>query len=135
LSQPSGVGVLTALVFLLTLEDKNRFQSSRMVGPYLGLRPRKGQSGDNDPQLRITKAGDPLLRKLLVQCANYILGPFAKESDLRRGRRELTSGGGKKAKMRAGMAWGGKLGVLMRRLWGRGEFNEPVGYAAKRLVA
>jgi len=80
LSQPSGVGVLTALVFLLTLEDKNRFQSSRMVGPYLGLRPRKGQSGDNDPQLRITKAGDPLLRKLLVQCANYILVPLRRRA-------------------------------------------------------
>jgi transposase len=73
LAQPNGVGVLTAIVFLLTLEDKNRFKSSRTVGAFVGLRPRKSQSGEDDPQLRITKAGDPFLRKLLVQCANYEL--------------------------------------------------------------
>ena len=135
LSQPNGVGVLTALVYLLTLEDKNRFRSSRMVGAHLGLRPRKRQSGEDDPQLRITKAGNPFLRRLLVQCANYILGPFAKDSDLRRWGMELMKRGGKNAKKRARVAVARKLGVLMHRLWVTGEVYEPVGYAAKRLVA
>lgn len=81
IGQPNGVGVLTSLVFYLTLEDKHRFGSSRAVGAFVGLCSRKRQTGDDDPELRITKAGDSFLRKLLVQCANYILGPFGKESD------------------------------------------------------
>lgn len=80
ISQPSGVGTLTALVFLLTLEDKNRFKTSRKVGSFLGLCPKKDQSGDGDPQLRITKAGDPYLRRLLIQCASYVLGPFGPDT-------------------------------------------------------
>jgi transposase len=48
-----GVGHLTALTFVLTLGKKERFQRSRDVGCYLGLRPRRGQSGDSDPQLGI----------------------------------------------------------------------------------
>ncbi len=83
LKQVHGVGDLTAVAFVLTLGDKERFPSSRIAGAYLGLRPRKSQSGQDDPQLRITKAGDPFLRRLLVNCANHILGPFGKESDLR----------------------------------------------------
>ena len=106
-----------------------------MVGAHLGLRPRKSQSGEDDPQLRITKAGNPFLRRLLVQCANYILGPFAKDSDLRRWGMELMKRGGKNAKKRARVAVARKLGVLMHRLWVTGEVYEPVGYAAKRLVA
>jgi len=73
LSQPDGVGLLTALVYLLTLEDKNRFKKSRMAGTFIGLRPKKDQSGNIDKQLRINKAGDPFPRRLLVGCANYIL--------------------------------------------------------------
>ena len=117
-SQISGVGVLTALVFLLTIEDKNRFAKSRMVGAFVGLRPRKSKSGDGDPQLRITKAGDPFLRRLLVNGANYILGPFGKDSDLRRWGLELAKRGGKNAKKRATVAVARKLAVLMHRLWG-----------------
>jgi transposase len=83
-SQPKGVGILTALVYVLTIEDKNRFSKSRMAGGYLGLRPRKGESGNDDPQLRITKTGDPFVRRLLVNAANYILGPFGQDSELRR---------------------------------------------------
>jgi transposase len=76
LRQVSGVGSLTALSYVLTLEDPQRFKSSRAIGPYLGLRPRQSQSGDLDPELRITKAGDSDLRRLLVGSAHYILGPF-----------------------------------------------------------
>jgi transposase len=131
-SQVSGVGVLTALVFVLTIEDKNRFAKSRMAGAFLGLRPRKSKSGDGDPQLRITKAGDPFLRRLLVNGANYILGPFGKESDLRRWGLELGKRGGKNAKKRAKVAVARKLAVLMHRLWVTGEVYEPLGYQQRR---
>jgi transposase len=132
LSQISGVGVLTALVFLLTIEDKNRFDKSRMVGAYLGLRPRKSKSGEVDPQLRITKAGDPFVRRLLVNGANYILGPFGEDSDLRRWGLELAKRGGKNAKKRAKVAMARKLAVLMHRLWVTGEVYQPLGYQNQR---
>jgi transposase len=131
-SQPKGVGVLTALVYILTIEDKNRFSKSRMAGAYLGLRPRKSESGNDDPQLRITKTGDPFLRKLLVNGANYILGPFGKDSDLRRWGLDLAKRGGKNAKKRATVAVARKLAVLMHRLWVTGEVYEPLGYQHRR---
>jgi transposase len=132
-SQISGVGVLTALVFVLTIEDKDRFSKSRMVGAFLGLRSRKSSSGNDDPQLRITKAGDPFLRRLLVNGANYILGPFGQDSDLRRWGLELAKRGGKNAKKRAKVAVARKLGVLMHRLWVTGEIYEPLGYHQRQL--
>lgn len=135
ISQVDGVGVLTALVFLLTLEDKKRFKKSRMVGAFVGLRPRRDQSGDTDRQLPITKAGDPFLRRLLVLAANYILGPFAKDSDLKRWGLKLAERGGKNAKQRAKVAVARKLAVLMHRLWVTGEVYEPVGYGVKPLTA
>lgn len=132
-SQIHGVGVLTALVFVLTVDDKNRFEKSRMVGAYLGLRPRKSSSGQDDPQLRITKAGDPFLRRLLINGANHILGPFGKESDLRRWGLELAKRGGKNAKKRAKVAVARKLAVLMHRLWVTGGVYEPTGYQQRRM--
>jgi transposase len=135
LSQPSGVGVLTALVFLLTLENKERFKQSRMAGAFLGLRPRKGQSGNDDPQLRITKAGDPFVRRLLVTSANYILGPFGQDSDLRRWGLQLAQRGGKNARKRAKVAVARKLAVLMHRLWVTGEVYQPIGYQHRRQAA
>ncbi len=129
--QPDGVGLLTSLVFLQTLEDKTRFASSRSVGAFVGLRSKKSQSGNNDPELHITKAGDPFLRRLLVQCANYILGPFGKDSDLRRWGLELAKHGGKNARKRAKVAVARKLSVLMHRLWVTGEVYQPVGYGKK----
>jgi transposase len=131
-SQVNGVGVLTALTFVLTIADKERFKKSRMAGAFLGLRPRKSQSGKGDPELRITKSGDPFLRRLLVNGANYILGPFGQESDLRRWGLELAKRGGKNAKKRAKVAVARKLAVLMHRLWVTGEVYEPVGYKAGR---
>jgi transposase len=65
LLQVYGVGQLTALTYVLTLGSKERFQRSRDVGCYLGLRPKRSQSGDRDPQLGITKAGNVYLRSLL----------------------------------------------------------------------
>jgi transposase len=135
LEQVYGVGILTAVAFILTLGDKERFRSSRMAGAYLGLRPKKSQSGDGDPQLRITKAGDPFLRRLLVNCANHILGPFGKDCDLRTWGLRLVERGGKNARKRAKVAVARKLAVLLHRLWITGEVYEPTGYKAKRLVA
>jgi len=135
ISQPDSVGTLTALVFMLTIEDKDRFAKSRMVGAFIGLRPRKSQSGDDDPQLRITKSGDPLLRKLLVNCANRILGPFGKDCDLRRWGLEIAKRGGKNAKKRAKVAVARKLAVLMHRLWVTGEVYQPLGYCDSQRAA
>lgn len=135
LSQPSGVGTLTALVYLLTLEDKTRFKKSRLAGAFVGLRPKQDQSGDSDKQLRITKAGDGMLRRLLVLAANYILGPFGPDSDLRRWGQALAERGGKNAKKRATVAVARKLAVLMHRLWVTGEVYQPLGYGQKAVPA
>jgi transposase len=132
LRQVCGVGPVTALDFVLTLEDPQRIKNSRMVGAFLGLRPRQNQSGQRDPELRITKAGDHDLRRLLVQGAHYILGPFGTDSDLRRWGLALAARGGKNAKKRAVVAVARKLAVLLHRLWVTGEVYEPLRNAHKR---
>lgn len=126
LRQVSGVGPVTALRYLLTLEDPWRFKKSRAVGCFLGLTCRQDQSGDRDPQLRITKAGDRALRYLLVQASHYILGPFGPDTDLRRWGLQLAQRGGKNAKKRAATAVARKLAVLLHRLWITGEVYEPL---------
>ncbi len=131
IAQPNGVGLLMALVFPLTLEDKTRFKSSRQVGAYLGLRPKKDQSGETDKQSRITKAGDTSSRRLLVNCANYIPGPFGADSELRRWGLMLAERGGKNARGRAKVAVARKLAVLMHRLWVTGEEYQAMGYKRK----
>jgi len=126
LRQVSGVGPLTSFSFVLTLEDPERFKNSRAVGPYLGLRPRQSQSGESDPELRITKAGDTDLRRLLVGSAHYILGPFGPDTDLRRWGLALAARGRKNAKKRAVVAVARKLAVLLHRLWVTAEVYEPL---------
>jgi len=130
-SQVPGVGTLIGLVYVLTIEDKERFTKSRLVGAYLGLRPRKSASGNDDPQLHITKAGDPFLRRLLVNGAQYIMGPFGKDTDLRRWGLELAKRGGKNARKRAVVAVARKLAVLLHRLWVTGEVYQPNGYGTR----
>lgn len=68
LQQVSGVGPITALSYVLTIEEPARFVKSRQVGPFLGLTPRVDQSGEIDKQLPITKAGNTYLRQLLSIC-------------------------------------------------------------------
>jgi transposase len=126
LSQVEGVGTLTALSFVLTLEDPHRFEKSRSVGAYLGLVPATDRSGERDPQRRISKEGDEMLRKLLVGSAHYILGPFGQDSDLRRHGEKIASRGGKNAKKRAAVAVARKLAVLLHSLWMSGEAYEPL---------
>jgi transposase len=126
-----GVGEITALTFLLTIEEPGRFTSSRQVGAYLGLRPRRDQSGEVDKELPITKAGDTRLRRLLVQAAHRILGPFGKDSDLRRWGLKLLERGGRGARGKAVAAVARKLAVLMHRLWVTGEIYEPLRIASR----
>jgi transposase len=126
LRQVGGVGPVTALAYVLVVEDPTRFRRSRSVGAYLGLRPRRSQTGERDPQLRITKAGHPLLRWLLVQAAHYILGPRGVDCDLRRHGERIAARGGKNAKKRAVVAVARKLAVLLHHLWVTGEVYEPL---------
>jgi transposase len=126
LRQVEGIGVLTALTFVLTLEDPSRFAKSRSVGAYLGLIPARDQSGDRDPQKRISKEGDEMLRRLLVGSAHYVLGPFGSDSDLRRHGEKIASRGGKNSKKRAVVAVARKLSVLLHRLWVSGEVYDPL---------
>ena len=101
-------------------------QKSRSVGAYLGLVPASDRSGERDPQERISKEGDEMLRKLLVGSAHYILGPFGKDSDLRRHGEKIASRGGKNAKKRAVVAVATKLAVLLHSLWVSAEVYEPL---------
>jgi transposase len=117
LTQVKGVGTLTALAFVLVIADATRFRSSRMVGPYLGLIPARDQSGEADPQKGISKEGDRLMRRLLVQSGHYILGPFGADCDLRRHGEAIAARGGKNAKKRAAVAVARKLAVLLHHLW------------------
>lgn len=122
-----GVGPVTGLAFVLTIGDPRRFPRSRDVGSYFGLRPRQRQSGQRDPQLHITKAGDGFVRRLLLQCAHYILGPFGGDCDLRRwGLKLIERGGGKTARKKAVVAVARKLAVLLHRLWVTGEVYDPL---------
>ncbi len=142
-----GVGELTALAYVLTLEDCRRFSKSREVGPFLGLVPGQDQSGEQDLAQRITKEGDRLLRKLLVQCAHCILRHAAPDSDLRRwGLAKLEEypkqppgqsgkkGKRPKGKKRVLVALARRLAVLMHKLWANGEAYEPL-YQANRAAA
>jgi transposase len=126
LQQVKGVGPLTAVAFMLTLEDPARFARSREVGPYVGLVPKQDESGESAPQLGITKTGDVMLRRLLVGSAHYILGPFGEDCDLRRQGMKLAARGGKNAKRRAIVAVARKLAVLLHRLWVTGDVYEPL---------
>jgi transposase len=130
LRQVAGVGLLTTLCYVLTLEDPRRFRASRAVGAYVGLCPRQDDSGGRHPQLRITKRGDAMLRRLLVNSAQYILGPFGPDCDLRRWGLALAERGGGNGKKRAVIAVARKLATLLHRLWVSGARYEPLRHAA-----
>lgn len=133
--QIKGVGPITSLYFVLTIADHRRFKDPRAVGAYFGIVPRRDQSGGRDPQLSITKCGDEMGRRLLVQCAHYILGRFGTDSDLRRFGKRLAEQGGKGAKKRAVVATARKLAVLLFALLRKGEVYEPLRNSAKSQAA
>ena len=123
-----GVGPITALSFVLAVGDPERFQNPRDIGAWLGLVPRRDQSGHTDKQLPISKAGNRHLRSLLVQCAHYMLGAFGPDSDLRRYGLKLAARGGKAAKKKAVVAVARKLAVVMFTLWRTGHAYIPLRY-------
>jgi transposase len=135
LRQVKGVGPITSLAYVLTLENPKRFVKSRDVGPYLGLVPAQEDSGESQPQLGISKAGDRMVRRLLVGSAHYILGPFGPDTDLRRYGLRLCERGGKNAKKRAAVAVARKLAVLLHRLWVSGEVYEPLRHGMSATTA
>lgn len=128
LKQVKGVGDLIATAYVLTIEDPHRFRKSRDAGCFVGLQPGRRNSGES-----ISKEGDEYLRTLLVQGAHYILGPFGKDSDLRRWGQKLSARGGKNAKKRAVVAVARKLAVLLHRLWVSGEVYEPLRNSQKAM--
>ena len=135
LRQVKGVGPITALAYVLTLENPQRFTKSRDVGPYLGLVPKQEDSGEIQPQLGISKTGDMMLRRLLVGRAHYILGSFGADTDLRRYGLRLCERGGKNAKKRAAVAVARKLAVLLHHLWVSGEVYEPLRHGMSATIA
>jgi len=135
LRQVNGVGPITALLYVLTIGDPRRFEQSRDVGAYVGLAPGRKQSGDSDPPQRVTRAGDRMLRSLLIQCAHYALGPFGKDSDLRRFGQRLEERGGAYARRRAVVATARKLAVLLHRLWRTSEVYEPLRNTSPAAIA
>jgi len=120
-----GVGPVTSLAYILTLEEPGRFRKSRDVGPYLGLIPKRDQSGDTDKTLSITKAGNTYLRRLLVSSAQYILGPFGPDCELKRYGIRIASRGGKVAKRKAVVAVARKLAVIMHNIWKNKTVYDP----------
>lgn len=135
LQQIAGVGPVTALTFILMVGDVERFNKNRSVGAYFGLTPRRNQSGEDDPELHISKAGNTYMRRLLVNAAQYILGPFGPDTDLRHYGTEIATRGGKKARRRAVVAVARKLSVLMLCLLKSGEVYEPLRLFNQRMKA
>lgn len=134
LEQVTGIGPITSLAYVLTIEDPARFRQSRSVGAYLGLVPATHQSGEQVPQMHITKEGDVLLRRLLVNSAQYILGHFGPDCDLRRYGLRIAERGGKIAKKRAVVAVARKLAVLLHKLW-RDQLDYDPLFITKRRTA
>ena len=125
LEQIPGVGPITALYFVLKIETPTRFENVRDIGAYVGLCPRRDQSGASDPQLRISKRGDAYLRRLLVSASHYILGPFGPDSALRQYGLMLATDGTRRAKKRAIVAVARKLAVLLLSLWKNQTSYQP----------
>ena len=132
LRQIHGVGPQVALAFVAAVDGPERFLRSRDVGPYLGLTPRRDQSGDSDPRLRISKHGDGSTRSLLVSAATHILRARAPDSDLKRfGLRTAGDHPSPRDRGRARIAVARKLAVLMHRLLSTGEVYEPLRMAGR----
>jgi len=135
LQQIHGVGPVTALCYVLVIADPKRFPRGRNVASYIGLTPRQHQSGERDPSLPISKAGDECLRRLLVQCSQHIMGQFGQDSDLRRHGERILERNGASAKKRAVIAVARKLAVVMHHLWLTGEEYQPLWQSEQKQVA
>jgi transposase len=130
-----GVGPLVAATYVLTLDRHQLLGQSRSAGALLGLRPGRSQSGDYDPQCRITKTGNSYLRSLLVQSAHYILSRFGPDTALRRWGLKLAASGGKRGKRRAVVAVARKLSVILHCVWRSGQRFHAFPQSAVAVVA
>jgi len=124
--QVAGVGPITALGFVVTVGDPQRFPRSRDVAAYFGLTPRSYASGDKTPELSISKCGDAFMRRLLVGSASYILREGSPDTDLKRWGMAIRARGGQASKAKARTAVARKLAVLLHRLWVTGEVYRPL---------
>jgi len=125
-----GIGVLSALAYVSTVEDPERFARSRSVGAHLGLTPRQYQSGEVDRSGRISKCGDNLARTLLYEAAGVVLSRVKRDSGLKIWAQAIAkrSGSGK-----AKVALARKLSVILHSIWRSGQpfrWSEQAGAAA-----
>ena len=125
LRQVTGVGLITALAFVVTIEDPARFARSRDVGAYAGLVPKARSSGGKTPELSVSKRGDKIMRRLLVGAAAYIVRSSSPDCDLKRYGERLQGRGGQAARGKARIAVARKLAVLLHQLWITGEVYDP----------
>ena len=109
-----GVGVMTALSFVTAIDDPNRFRRSSSVGAYLGLTPRRHQSGEADWSGRISKRGDGLARQMLYEAANVLLSRVREGSAPKAWAARLVARHGAK---KARVALARKLAVILHRIW------------------
>lgn len=127
-----GVGALTSLAYVSTIEDPARFSRSRAVGAHLGLTPRQYQSGEVDHRGRISRCGDALVRTLLYEAAVTLLCRVKRGSVLRDWALAVARRAGS-AKARVALAR--KLSVLLHAIWRTGQpfrwsASEPAAEAA-----
>jgi transposase len=124
-----GIGLMTSLSLFLTIEDPERFEQSRDVGPYLGLVPTLRQSSSQERRGKCTKQGDSRTRRYLVQAALCLLRS-KQDSDLKRWTLALAARVGRK---KALVALARKLAIVMHRMWITGENFRP--FAGKEAAA
>ncbi|MDR6306254.1 transposase [Nitrobacter vulgaris] len=109
-----GVGVVTALTFRHTIDDPSRFRSASTVGAYLGLTPRRHQSGDIDTNGKISRWGDRLLRTYLFEAATVLLYRTKKWCSLKAWGMKLAKRVGMK---KAKVAVARKIAVILHCIW------------------
>ena len=109
-----GVGAVVSLSFIALVDDPNRFRRTSDVGAFLGLTPRRHQSGEIDWSGRISKCGDRAMRGLLVQAASCILRQIGRFSALKSWAVRLA---GRRGYSKAAVATARKIAVLMLTLW------------------
>ena len=113
-----GIGVVSVLAYVSTVEDPARFARSRSVGAHIGLTPRQYQSGEVDRSGRISRCGDTLARTLMYEAAVVILSRVKKASGLKDWAQAIAkrSGIGK-----ARVALARKLCAILHSIWRSGE--------------
>ena len=113
-----GVGLLSAIAFITAIDDPARFAKSSSVGAYLGLTPRRYQSGEVDHNGKISKCGDPLVRAYLFEAATTLLTRVGRWSALKAWGLKVAKSSGMK---KAAVAVARKMAVIMHRVWTTGE--------------